>query len=104
MVCVNAIITDQEILKNLDIIPSASTGLIIEMMGNIKMYEKINQCHQLYIKYYKLSNYIDSKMTNDIDNINIILIEGVIDDYNNTEEGQDIASPSSIRKNVKNNT
>jgi hypothetical protein len=101
MVCVNSIITDQDTLKILNIILNASTGLILGMISNFKIYEKINQYHQLYIKYYKLSNLIDSKMTNELDNLNITFIEGIIDNYNNIGEGQDFAFPSSIRKRVK---
>ena len=101
MVCVNSIITDQDTLKILNIILNASTGLIIGMISNFKTYEKINQYHLLYIKYNKLSNLIDSKLTNDMENINITFIEGIIDDYNNIGEGQDFAFPSSIRKRVK---
>ncbi len=101
MVCVNSIITEQDTLKILNIILNASTGLIIGMISNFKIYEKINQYHLLYIKYNKLSNLIDSKLTNDMENINITFIEGIIDDYNNIGEGQDFAFPSSIRKRVK---
>jgi hypothetical protein len=101
MVCVNSIITEQDTLKILNIILNASTGLIIGMISNFKIYEKINQYHLLYNKYNKLSNLIDSKLTNDMENINITFIEGIIDDYNNIGEGQDFAFPSSIRKRVK---
>ena len=101
MVCVNSIITEQDTLKILNIILNASTGLIIGMISNFKIYEKINQYHLLYIKYNKLSNLMDSKLTNDMENINITFIEGIIDDYNNIGEGQDFAFPSSIRKRVK---
>ena len=67
MVCINSIIEDQDTLKILNIILNSSTGLILGMISNFKVYEKINQYHQLYIKFNKLSNSIVSKLTNDIE-------------------------------------
>ncbi len=101
MVCVNSIITDQDTLKILNIILNSSTGLILGMISNFKVYEKINQYHQLYIKFNKLSNLIDSKMTNELENLNINFIESVIDDYNNITESQEFAFPNKIRNRIK---
>ena len=60
MVCINSMITDQDTLKILNIILNSSTGLILGLISNFKIYEKINQYHQLYIKYNKLSILIDT--------------------------------------------
>jgi len=96
MVCINSIITDQDTLKVLNIILNASTGLILGMISNFKIYEKINQYHQLYIKFNKLANLIDSKMTNELENININFIENIVDDYNNITESQEFSFPNKI--------
>jgi len=101
MVVVNSIIEDQATLKILNIILNASTGLILSLISNFKIYERINQYHQLYIKFNKLSNLIDSKITNDLENLNITFIEGIIDDYNNALEGQEFEFPTKIRKRIK---
>lgn len=101
MVCINSIITDQDTLKILNIILNSSTGLIIGMISNFKIYEKINQYHQLYIKFNKLSNTIDSKITNEIEAINNDFIENIINEYNNISETQEYSFPSSIRKRIK---
>lgn len=101
MVCINSIITDQDTLKVLNIILNSSTGLILGMISNFKIYEKINQYHQLYIKFNKLANLIDSKMTNELENLNITFIENVIDDYNNITESQEFAFPNKIRNRIK---
>ena len=101
MVCINSIITDQDTLKILNIILNSSTGLILGMISNFKIYEKINQYHQLYIKFNKLANLIDSKMTNELENLNINFIESVIDDYNNITESQEFAFPNKIRNRIK---
>jgi len=103
MVCINSIITDQDALKVLNIILNASSGLILGMISNFKIYEKINQYHQLHIKFNKLSNLVDSKLTNELETLNINFIENIIDDYNNITEGQEFAFPNKIRNRIKNN-
>ena len=102
MVCINSIITDQDTLKILNIILNASTGLIIGMISNFKIYEKINQFHQLNSKFIKLSNLIDSKMTNELENINNVFIENIIIDYTNITESQEFAFPTKIRNKINN--
>jgi hypothetical protein len=68
MVCINSVIEDQNTLKILNIILNSSTGLILSLISNFKIYEQINQFHQLNIKFNKLSNMIYSKLSNDYDN------------------------------------
>lgn len=101
MVCINSSITDQELLKILNIILNSSTGLILSLISNFKIYEHITQFHQLQIKFMKLSHLIDSKLTNDLDNINNEFIQNVIDDYDAITEGQEFAYPNKIKKRVK---
>ena len=76
MVCINSIIEDQNLLKILNIILNASTGLILSLIANFKIYENIQAFHQLQIKFNKLSHIIDSKITNDLDTINNEYISG----------------------------
>jgi hypothetical protein len=101
MVCINSIIEDQNTLKTLNIILNSSTGLILGMISNFKVYEKINQYHQLYIKFNKLSNAIDSKLTNDIENISNDFINNIMNEYDNIAEGQEFAFPNKIKKRIK---
>ena len=89
--------------KILNIILNSSTGLILSLISNFKIYEHITQYHQLQIKYTKLSHLIDSKLTNDIDNINTEFIQNVIDDYDAISESQEFPYPSAIKKRIKNN-
>ncbi len=65
MVCINSSITDQELLKILNIILNSSTGLILSLISNFKIYEHITQYYQLQIKCTKLSHLIDGKLSND---------------------------------------
>ena len=80
---------------------NSSTELILGMISDFKIYEKINQFHQLYIKFNKLSNMIDSKMTNELELINNDFIENTINEYNNISETQEYAFPNKIRKRIK---
>jgi hypothetical protein len=92
---------DQELLKILNIVLNASTGLILSLISNFKIYEHITLYHQLQIKYTKLSHLIDSKLTNDIDNINTEFIQNIINDYDAITESQEFPFPSTIKKRIK---
>jgi len=101
MVIINAIITDQDLLKILNIILNSSTGLILSLISNFKVYECIQQFHQLQIKYNKLCHEIDSKLTNDTENITVDFIKSVIDDYDNITSSQEYSYPQSVKNRIK---
>ena len=101
MVVINAVITDQDLLKVLNIILNSSTGLILSLISNFKVYENIQNFHQLQVKFNKLSHQIDSKLTNDIESINTEFITGIIDDYDQIIETQDYGFPVRIKKRIK---
>ena len=101
MVCINSIIEDQNLLKILNIILNSSTGLILSLISNFKIYEHIQQFNQLRIKFNKISHIIDSKLTNDIENLNGEFIQSIIEDYDAICESMEFSFPSSIRKRIK---
>ena len=101
MVCINSIIVDQDLLKILNIILNSSTGLILSLISNFKLYEHIQQYHQLQIKFNKLCHQIDSKMTNELENINGDFISNVVEDYDQICESIEFAYPNSIKKRIK---
>ena len=101
MVVLNAVIADQDLLKILNIILNSSTGLILSLISNFKVYENIQNFHQLQIKFNKLSHHIDSKLTNDLENINTEFITGIIDDYDQIIETQEYSFPVRIKKRIK---
>ena len=101
MVCINSMITDQDLLKVLNIILNSSTGLILSLISNFKIYENIQQFHQLQIKFNKLSHQIDSKLTNDIDNISKDYVSSIIDDYDAIYESIEFQFPNPIKKRIK---
>ena len=55
----------------------------------------------MQIKFNKLCHQIDSKMTNDLDNINNDFISNVVDDYDQISESIEFAYPNSIKKRIK---
>lgn len=101
MVIINSIITDQDLLKVLNIILNSSTGLILSLISNFKIYENIQQFQSLRIKFNKLSHIIDSKLTNDCDNISNEYIASVVDDYDQITESIEFTYPNSIKKRIK---
>jgi len=101
MVIINSLISNEDLLKILNIILNASTGLILSMISNFKIYEHITLYHQLHIKFNKLNHSIHSKLTNDIDSITSEYITGIIEDYDLILEGMEFSFPSTIRKRIK---
>ena len=101
MVIINSIITNQDLLKILNIILNSSTGLILSLISNFKLYEHIQQYHQLQIKFNKLCHLIDSKITNDLENINNDFISNVVEDYDQISESIEFAYPNSVKKRIK---
>jgi hypothetical protein len=100
MVIINAIIVDQEMLKILNIILNSSTGLILSLISNFKIYENIQLFHQVKGKFNKLSHIIDNKLTNDSDNISTEFITNVIEDYDQIYDGMEYTFPGSIKKRI----
>ena len=101
MVCINGSVQDQNTLKILNIILNSSTGLILSFISNFKIYEHISQYHQLQKKINKLSHWVDSKITNEVDNINADFIQNIIEDYDGICESQEFAFPNKIKKRIK---
>ena len=101
MVIINSIIDNQDLLKILNIILNASTGLILSLISNFKVYEKITQYHNLQIKFNKLNHLIDSKINNDKDNITSEYITGIIEDYDLILESIEYSFPVKIKNRIK---
>jgi len=101
MVIINAVIEDQNLLKILNIILNSSTGLILSLISNFKIYENISQFHQLQIKFNKLNHNIDNRITNDIDNITTEYISSIIEDYDNIYDSIEFNFPNSVKLRIK---
>jgi len=101
MVCINSIKEDQNLLKILIIIFNSSTGLILSLISNFKIYENIQHNHQLQIKFNKLCHQIDSKLTNEIETITSDYIQSIIENYDQIIESQEFSFPSKIKKRIK---
>jgi len=101
MVIINSIVIDDNTLKILNIILNSSTGIILGLISNFKIYEKINEFHTSHIKYNKLMNTIDSKITNNYDDITGDFINSVLNEYDNVTDNLNYAFPVKIKKRIK---
>lgn len=101
MVCINSIIIEPDLLKIMNIILNTSTGLIIALVSNFKIYEHITTFNQLRIKYTKLSHLIDNKMTNEFETIDNDFIQLVMNEYDVISETNDFQYPQHIRAKIK---
>ena len=81
MTILNSIIENSNDLKIPNIILNSSTGLIIAFVSQYKLYEKINEFHQLQNKFNKLSSNIEKKLILDMENILDSDINGYIETY-----------------------
>ena len=81
MTILNSIIENSNDLKIPNILLNSSTGLIIAFVSQYKLYEKINEFHQLQNKFNKLSSNIEKKLILDMDNILDSDINGYIETY-----------------------
>ena len=102
MVCINAIITDNELLKILNIILNSSTGLILSLISNFKIYENISLFGKIRTKYTKLNHLIDTKMANELDVIDNDFILQIINDYDNITIECDSIYPIHIKARIRN--
>jgi len=101
MVIINSMVMDDNTLKILNIILNSSTGIILGLISNFKIYEKINEFHSSYIKYNKLMNSIHSKMTNNYDDITGDFINSIVNDYDNITDNLNYGFPNKIKKRTK---
>ena len=81
MTILNSIIENSNDLKIPNIILNSSTGLIIAFVSQYKLYEKINEFHQLQNKFNKLSTNIEKKLILDIEGLTDNDINGYIETY-----------------------
>lgn len=81
MTILNSIIENSNDLKIPNIILNSSTGLIIAFVSQYKLYEKINEFHQLQNKFNKLSTNIEKKLILDIEGLSDNDINGYIETY-----------------------
>ena len=101
MVCINSIITEQDLLKILNIILNSSTGLILSLISNFHIHESISLFKEIQDKFTKLTNEIDTKLTNDIDSITTEYINNTVEDYQSITETIKYGYPNKIKKRIK---
>ena len=92
---------DSSSMKYSNIALNASTSLILTLIGNFKLPEKIGNYRAIYIKMNKLCHNIEDKLTNDLDNTNSEHIRQFINEYDSLNENLDYPYPSFIKNRFK---
>lgn len=88
-------------MKIPNIIINACTTLLLSLINNFKFVEKANNFKSVAVKYNKLTHNIESRLTNDINNISISDISNIITEYDNLNESIDYSFPDHIKERVK---
>lgn len=90
-----------EQMKYPNVIINGITTLILALINNFKLTEKINNFKTIGLKMIKLTHNIEDKLTNDLDNISIDNIRGFINEYDNLNESLEFSFPNFIKNRVK---
>ena len=101
MTALNSIVANADDMKIPNILLNSTTGIILGLISNFKIYEKINEFHSSYIKYNKLMNSIHGKMTNNYDDITGDFINSIVNDYDNITDNLNYGFPNKIKKRTK---
>ena len=86
MTVLNSSTFNSEEMKIPNIIINATTALILALINNFKIPEKVQTFKISSIKFNKLCHLIEDKITNDNENINVEFIRQVIHEYESIEE------------------
>jgi len=93
---------EAEEVKIPNIILNASTSLILALMNNLKMSEKIGHFRNLNLKYTKLLHIIEDKLINEFETINKEDIKNIINQYDIlTESSLDFQFPNHIKNKIR---
>ncbi len=88
-------------LKYANIALNTTTSMILTLIGNFKLAEKVTNFKNSEIKLNRLCHSIEDKLTNDIENTTIDHIRQFINEYDNLSENIDFPYPSFIKNRVK---
>jgi hypothetical protein len=88
-------------MKYANIALNATTSLILTLIGNFKLTEKISNYRTIHFKMNKLCHQIEDRLTNDLDNTNVDHIRQFINEYDSLNEQNDYPFPGFIKNRVK---
>ena len=101
MTIINSSFSSEDI-KVPNIILNASTSLILALMNNLKLSEKVGHFRNLNLKYTKLLHLIEDKLINESDSINKDDIKNIINQYDVlTETSLDFEFPNHIKNRIR---
>ena len=88
-------------LKYANIGLNATTSLILTLIGNFKLAEKVTNFKNIEIKMNKLCHSIEDKLTNDLENTSTENIRQIINEYDTLNEQLDYPFIGFIKNRVK---
>jgi hypothetical protein len=88
-------------MKYANIALNATTSLILTLIGNFKLAEKVTNFKNIEIKMNKLCHSIEDKLTNDLENTNTENIRQIINEYDTLNEQLDYPFIGFIKNRVK---
>ena len=88
-------------MKVPNIIINGSTTLLLALVNNFKLPERINNFRTISIKMNKLCHNIEDKLTNSLDEVTTENIRLFINDYDNLNETLEYSFPNFIKERVK---
>lgn len=80
---------------------NATTSLILTLIGNFKLAEKVTNFKNIEIKMNKLCHSIEDKLTNDLENTSTENIRQIINEYDSLNEQLDYPFIGFIKNRVK---
>jgi hypothetical protein len=85
-----------------NIILNASTSLVLSLINNLKLSEKVSSFRTSNIKFTQLLHFIEDKLVNDYNTIDKEDIKLIIEQYDQILENIEFEFPSHIKNNVRN--
>jgi len=92
---------DPNEMKIPNIVLNAATALLLSLINNFKLPEKIQNFKNIGIKMNKLCHAIEDKLSNDINNCNHELIRQFINEYDTLNENLDYPYIEYVKNSVK---
>jgi len=92
---------DSDTMKIPNIVLNAATALLLSLINNFKLPEKIQNFKNISVKMNKLCHAIEDKLSNDIGSCNHELIRQFINEYDTLNENLDYPYVQYIKNSVK---
>jgi hypothetical protein len=90
-------------MKTANIIINGTTTLILGLVNNLKLPEKVASFRSIGIKFNKLCHHIEDRLNNSIDAVDADNMRDIIKQYDDLNELLEFHFPHHIKEKIKNN-